>query len=72
MNNSSHVGYGHWNDERFCAAVKEDPSLYVKHHVQSMKKDNKSMCHSPQLYGTAVPGDTTDYEQPPDYEHLFV
>lgn len=32
MNNSSYVGYGNWNDDRFCAAVKEDSSMYVKHH----------------------------------------
>lgn len=31
MNNSSYVGYGHWDDERPGAAVKKDSSLNVKH-----------------------------------------
>lgn len=34
MNNSSYVGYGHWDDERPGAAVKKDSSLNVKHRAE--------------------------------------
>lgn len=35
MNNSSDVGFGHWNDERPGAAVNKDSSLNVKHCAAS-------------------------------------
>lgn len=36
MNNSSYVGYGSWNDERFSAAVKEGSSLHVRPNMEKL------------------------------------